>query len=326
VGVAIPPLRGVQGGVYDIFQQLLYEAICEGLGYSSNKRSFVELARRLPLDDILSHLPKQERDNSTNQLHWIQALLFGTSGLLPSLKGQPEVQTLVCKGIDPETQEYVTELRSLWDMLSPCLDLKPMQYKDWHFFRLRPPNFPTRRLAALSYLILSYRIQPVFESYLQLFDLLCGHPENTRQSIRLLEHTLEVPALGYWKGRYMFGKPVFPDHDLMFLGQSRIRDIIISAVFPVFLLYAVQTSQPKLESQILALYDIFPSPSWNRITKTISEQLFTRRKGSLTKTRTAIIYQGMLQLYKHYCYLPACANCPFECNKVTTQPIGSVKA
>jgi len=306
-----------------LFQQLLYEAICEGLGYSGNKRPFVELARRFPIDVVFSHLPKQDGDNSTNHLHWIQAMLFGVSGLLP-----PEVQNLFCD--NPETIEYVTELRSLWEMLLPCFDVIPMKREDWHFFRLRPPNFPTRRIAALSYLLLNYTIQPLFENYLRLFAMLSGHHDHEAQQIRLLERTLEIPAAGYWKGRYVFGKPVFPSHDRMFIGKSRIRDIIISAVFPVLLLYALRTRQIGLKAQILKLYDIFPSPQQNRITKTISGQLFGHRdvqslnsplEGGCLQSpleggvggclHTASIYQGMLQLYKHYCYLPACAHCPF---------------
>ncbi len=316
-----PPGRWVSSKIDEpkiLFQQLLYEAICEGLGYSSNKRPFVELARRLPLDLVLSHLPTNSyleggvgRNSQTPALHWIQAILFGTAGLLDSLQEEPpKAQNGLCQITDPETSEYLSELRSFWDMLSSCLDIRPMRREDWHFFRLRPPNFPTRRLAALSYLLFNYSMQPLFDSYLRLFTLFSGHPQQTTRSIRLLERTLEIPAAGYWKGRYLFGKSVFAAHDRMFLGQSRIRDIIISAVFPVLLLYARQTSQAQLESQILSLYNIFPAPSRNRVIKTIQAQLFAHRKEPLPNIHRAIIYQGMLQLYKHYCYLPACGHCP----------------
>jgi hypothetical protein len=346
----IPPLGRAQGGVESPsdhclsergqgwifpFQQLLYEVICEGLGYSSNKCPFVELARRLPIAVVFSHLPKQYESNSTDCLHWIQAMLFGVSGLLPP-GPQPGVQNSFCDGVqplvydDPETDEYITELRSLWEMMLPCLDVVPMQPEEWHFFRLRPSNFPTRRIAALSYLLLNYTIQPFFENYLRFFAMFSRHPDHETQQIRLLERTLEIPAAGYWKGRYRFGKPIFSNHDRVFLGKSRIRDMLISAVFPVLLLYALRTEQTDLEAQILKLYDIFPSPRQNRLTKAISEQLFAHRDTQSLKSpleggrgvflleggaggcfHTASIYQGMLHLYKHYCYLPACTECPF---------------
>jgi len=162
----------------------------------------------------------------------------------------------------------------------------------------------------LSYLLLSYTVQPVFENYLRLFTLFSEHLEQEDPYLRLLERTLAVPTAGYWKGRYLFGKAVFPSHDRVFLGTSRIRDILISAVFPVFLLYALHTGETHLETQIVKLYTIFPSPDRNRVTQTVATQLFAHRQFQKSLLRTAVIYQGMLHLYKHYCDLPACTDCP----------------
>ncbi len=292
------------------FEQVLYEAICEGLGYSSNKVPFRTLASRLPLKHIRSHLPHQS-DRPGDQLIWLQAMLFGAAGLLPDLKGTPGTEALLCQQADPETGEYVTELRSLWEMLLPCLDLSPMSREEWHFFRLRPPNFPTRRLAALSYLIINYLVQPLFENYCRLFKLLASHPDHIAQIIDLLEGTLAIPAAGYWKGRYRYGPAVFPRHDRTFLGCDRVRDILISAVFPVLLLYARQNSQSDLESLILRLYEVFPSPGQNRVTQNVTEHVFARRKIPAKQLRTACMYQGMLHVYNHYCCLPACTQCIF---------------
>lgn len=280
-------------------EQILYEAICEGLGYSSNKVPFRELAGRLPLGKIMDHLP-QQAGISPPPLLWIQAMLFGTAGLLPKITPP-----------DSETEAYVTELRSLWDMLAPSLDLHPMSAEQWHFFRLRPPNFPPRRLAALSYLIVDYTIQPLLEGYLQLFKLLRTREKQNKQNIRLLERTLEIPSSGYWKGRYLFGKTTAIEQDRNLLGQARIRDIIISAVLPVVLLYARQHSSPELESQIMQTYEIFPAPPWGRETKEVADRLFLNHKIPAARIRTAMLYQGILHLQKHFCALPACAQCAF---------------
>lgn len=300
------------------FEHVLYEALCEGFGYASNKRPFRELARRLPLGYILSHLPSTGSGQvpgvpgrTISDLHWIQAMLFGAAGLLPSEKESSGAHTPVCASPDPETEHYIAELQALWNMLAPCLDVKPLPREAWHFFRLRPPNFPTRRIAALSYLIQSYTVQPLLAGYLNLFTLFAQHPASITQKFRLLEHTLEIPAAGYWKGRYVFGNLVFPDHDWLFLGRSRIRDILISAVLPVMLLYARRRGQPELEAEVFSLYEHFPAPSPNRVVKIITAQLFDRQNLPGSQRMTASLYQGMLHLYKHYCYLPACRSCPF---------------
>ncbi|MBD3307047.1 DUF2851 family protein, partial [candidate division KSB3 bacterium] len=150
----------------------------------------------------------------------------------------------------------------------------------------------------------------LFESYLQLFRLGIRHPDHMAQQISLLERTLTVPVTGYWKGRYGFGKPVFAAHDRMLLGQSRRRDILISAVFPVFWLYARTTSQPDLEAYLVRLYNRFPAPGWNRITSTVAAQVFAERGNIPAELHTASLSQGMLHLYKQGCALPACASCP----------------
>ncbi len=287
-------------------EQVLYEALCEGLGYSSNKEPFLRLAGSLPLQSLLSHLPENCNDLS-RRLTWVQAMLFGAAGLLPACSESSDAQTSACA--DPESREYVNELRSLWEMLLPCLDLHPMSAEEWHFFRLRPPNFPTRRLAALSYLVLDYSLQPLFKGYQALFGLVRSHPDPIPRQVRLLERSLEIPAAGYWKGRYNFTKAKKPERDQMLLGRARIRDILISAVFPVMLLHALRHSSPAQEKHILDLYSHFPSPEWNQASKKIFQQILVHRKLPAKQVKTAVVYQGMLLLYKHYCYLPACSSC-----------------
>jgi hypothetical protein len=92
------------------FEQVLYQAICEGLGYSTNKHPFLELARRLPLEYILRHLPSTDSGQlsdvsgrTTSALPWIQAMLFGASGLLISEKELSEKRMRNSISRDPET-------------------------------------------------------------------------------------------------------------------------------------------------------------------------------------------------------------------------------
>lgn len=284
------------------FQQLLYEAICEGLGYSSNKRPFVELARRLSLAQMTGLLRTIQAENSADCLLWIQAMLFGVAGLLPATDNDA----------DPETRDYTAALRSRWETIAAALDVEPMRSEEWHFFRLRPFNFPTRRIAALSVLIFNYTLQPVLDNYVRLLSLLSQHPELSAYASGLLERTFTLPAAGYWNSRNQFGNAAFSSYDRRLLGRSRIRDLLISAVFPVMLLYAKQTARADLETYLVGLYDVFPSPSRNQVTKTMIGQLFGHDAPAPNAVRTASVYQGMLQLAKYYCELPACAGCPFQ--------------
>lgn len=286
------------------FQQLLYEAICEGLGYASNKAPFIELARRLPLQQFSTHLPPEYELHPSARLVWIQAMLFGAAGLLPS----PHEEST----FDAETRDYVTQLYSVWEMLRPCLTVTPLPPEMWCFFRLRPANFPTRRIAALSYLVYDYLMQPPLSHYFELLRFCVEHPNDHARQSRLFEDTLTLHTQGYWQRRYRFGAPAADVSDRFFLGVSRIRDMLISAVFPVLALYARHLKQTEVETQILALYANFPAPEWNRELKTLSARMFNQPAEIPKKLRTASVYQGLLQLSKHYCALLDCSHCPLN--------------
>lgn len=282
------------------FEQAVYEALCEGLGYAANKTPFRELARRLPLAVIMRHLPAGPGEVPGDHLDWIQAMLFGVSGLLPE-SGAAES--------DAETAAYLDRLHSLWDMLRPTLDLEPLPPESWQFFRLRPANFPTRRVAALSHLVLEYTVQPVFAHYLELFGFCRRHPGEERKQIRVFEDTLHLALPAYWQTRYRFGPPAKQRPDRRFLGQSRIRDILISAVFPAYACYAQVRGLRDLTDEILTLYRQFPSPVWDHGTTTLLNDILGDRDVPPRTVKTAAIYQGLLHLSKTSCALPSCADC-----------------
>ena len=286
------------------FEQALYEALCEGLGYAANKAPFRQLARRLPLHAIMGHLPPVQGETPAKQLHWIQALLFGTAGFLqqPAAAADSEAE--------PDTAAYHGRLQSLWEMLKPTIDVVPMSPEDWQFFRLRPANFPTRRIAALSHLVLDYTVQPVFSHYLELFNFCVNHPGEEAKQIRLFEGTLQLPISDYWQTRYKFGPPAKATQGRQFLGQSRIRDILISAVFPAYLCYAQERGHADLEAEILRLYQRFPSPAWAHATQALAAQLLDGHDIAPRKLKTSAMYQGLLHLSKTSCSLPACTGCP----------------
>ena len=83
------------------FDQLCYEAMMEGLGYSQNRKLFRELAQRVPCLQISTHAPLT-----------IQAILLGTARLLE---------------IDPShlpaaNQKHVSPLIDLWQSFTTTTD------------------------------------------------------------------------------------------------------------------------------------------------------------------------------------------------------------
>ena len=117
--------------------ELLYQVLMEALGYSQNKVPFEKLARAVNLSELGDVV------NNNNDIGLL-AILYGTAGLLPSQR----------PGIEHSLQDsYVRALENKWRVWRrpPVLNLG-----EWSFFRLRPGNFPSRRLAGMARLLQQY--------------------------------------------------------------------------------------------------------------------------------------------------------------------------
>jgi hypothetical protein len=130
--------------------QILFRSIARALGYDKNTGPFEELADRLTLSTLEGVKDKPSIVK--------QALMLGTAGLLPSQSHRIKYRLIK----EPE----ICELETAWQTSDITAT---MNQADWHFFRVRPDNFPTRRLVALTYLIDRYCQSPgLMKNVLQL--------------------------------------------------------------------------------------------------------------------------------------------------------------
>ena len=83
----------------------------------------------------VNYLKKFANENDFEMI--IESILFNVSGLIPDVTNLP----------DEETIEYVRKLKETWANLKYKYDGKTFHSAQWHFFKLRPQNFPTIRLA-----------------------------------------------------------------------------------------------------------------------------------------------------------------------------------
>ncbi len=115
--------------------QILFRSITRALGYSQNMQPCENLANNLPL----SLLEQVELNIHTAKQAWI----LGTAGLLPSQRHKLQNNII----IDGE----IRKLENIWKASGLTAAIKEA---DWCFSKVRPDNFPTRRLVALSYILI----------------------------------------------------------------------------------------------------------------------------------------------------------------------------
>ncbi len=259
--------------------QVLYEGLMRALGYAKNKKPFEELARSLPLNVLKGFATRGD-------IGQIQALMLGTAGLLPGQRGKR----------NGDAGEWVARLEQIWSSFGIEETMKGL---NWRFFRVRPENFPTRRIAAASYLLSRYG-----GGFLgDMLSLLSQTPLSQVQ--KELERSIMVKVDGYWASHFDFGIEARWHPSL--LGRGRAREIVVNILLPFSFAWAEKFSQPWLRERAMELYRNHPQLGENWVTRYMEGRIFGEHEAKVNSARRQ---QGLVHLYKTFCVERRCCECP----------------
>ncbi|MDO9334664.1 MAG: DUF2851 family protein [Dehalococcoidales bacterium] len=266
--------------------QCLYRGVMGALGYSRNIVPFQILAEQLPLASLESVAQETLEESALARL---EALLLGTAGFLPSQR----VDTLLSTCDEEWTQAVERDWRV--SQRQPALSTT-----DWRLFRVRPGNFPLRRLAGMARLLWQYRRR----------GLLAGLVELVKQTSPddgwcQVEAGLMVKADGYWADRFDLGKQC-RGLDQFLIGRSRAKEIIVNVLFPFIAASGEGDCQPGIGEKVFELYCDYPPAAENTIERHMRVQLGVKR----ALLNSARRQQGLLHLYKRFCTQGRCGECP----------------
>jgi hypothetical protein len=271
-----------------IWEQLLYEGVMESLGYSKNQSAFLRLARAITLQYMDAAITEQPPDDRHMVL---ESILFHVSGLLPRLKDVKSSRGKI----------RVRELRKKWRQVKDSYRGEYLQSADWQFFRLRPENFPTVRLAGAANLLERFLGGDTLKS---LVGIVKNNAMNNKQKLSALEDVFITPADEFWSTHYRFEEPAKTTLSTL-IGKNRSEDIVLNVVIPVCLLYARLFKDKEVRRGTLRILEACPAAAGNNVTQTIDNQLI-RKKFALASAK---LQQGAIQLYKCYCIQDRCGEC-----------------
>ncbi|MCZ6679018.1 MAG: DUF2851 family protein, partial [Candidatus Poribacteria bacterium] len=273
------------------FEQLLYAGIMDALGYARNRKPFRELAQRVPLSQLMG---KPDED--------IQAILFGAAGLLPSQAQQPI-------DLGEADKAFIERLETLWEAAEQRKNPTRMTAEQWHFARMRPANYPTRRIPAISQLI-SHCQDGLMMTFLPLIEEAATVNQRGLARIRrqLLDTLTPAPS-GYWIEHCHFGKGI-PQHGAALIGRARAADIIVNILLPIALVWAEHSQSPKLAEAVQRLYASHPKLQENHITRQIEVQIFSEAQPIKLIAPSAKKQQGAIYLHRNFCSSRLCDLCP----------------
>lgn len=267
----------------EIWQQLFYELIFEALGYSKNKAQMVELAQSANIN----FLRKIETDGVLVDKY--EALLLYISGLVKS----PD------KIINKDSKDYIERIMLNWNSVKPFYDGKFMDESSWHFFRLRPQNFPTIRIAGGARLIK----EVLHGNMISIVAKKITEIHNLTVLINSLRSLFVIKSDGFWKTHFVFDQITNGDIKY-FVGATRADEIVVNVILPYFAIYFEIFGNPQLTKKILKVYSIYQQRSENQIIIDVANSLQLNDQSHKT-----ILAQGMIDLFRNYCSKNKCLEC-----------------
>lgn len=177
------------------WEEIFWWLLARNFGIKLNSIAFERIAQSIPINILAKH---------KDQIHQLEALLFGQAGLLDEVF----------------TEDYPILLQKEYRFLKKKYDLQKIE-GSMIFLRMRPSNFPTVRLAQLAMLV---------HSSLHLFSKI-----KESKDVKSIKQLLEVTANDYWHYHYVFDETsAFKKKNL---GEQMIENILINTVVPILFAY-----------------------------------------------------------------------------------------
>jgi hypothetical protein len=271
-------------------EQLLYQGIAEALGYTRNREPFRRLAEILPLETLLAYR-RTLTPNPQSLTPAVEALLLGAAGLLPP---QPEFPSL-------EVEPYARLLRERWAADKTTWAGGAMVASEWQFFRVRPANFPPRRVAALAAIVDRWPEEGL-AAWMECVTRSCAPKLLPR---RLESFLLGLAPGGYWSRHSDFGLPLPRPLDLV--GRHRAAEVAVNVLLPFAGALAASREDGELAMRVREAYRLYPKRGDNEVSRYMGLQITARPRPPVA--RSACRQQGLLHLYRTRCERKRCWEC-----------------
>ena len=240
------------------FEAVLFQLLIKNFGLKVNGNSFLRLAQSVDYSVI------KKLSFHANQL---AALLFGQAGFL-----------------EEETEDdYQKELRKEYDYLKHKFKLNHIPKNEFSFFRMRPNNFPTIRIAQL--VALFHKHQNLFSKLIAL--------DNLEEFYELFT----VVVNPFWQTHYNFDS--ISKKSPKKITTSFVDLLIINTIIPLQFLY--QKSRGEVDEEFFLVLLKKMKPEKNSIISKFFE--------IGVSSKNAFDTQALLELKNNYCAPKRCLEC-----------------
>jgi hypothetical protein len=240
------------------WEAVLFCMLARNFGLNTNGETFLKIAMSIPFSIV-----RKESFEIEN----LEALFLGTADLFPT-----DIQ-----------DRYTQELKKKFDYLVQKYKLKKAIIERVQFFKHRPDNFPTIRLAELA--MLYHKQQNLFSNLINV------------RSLKEIYHLFEITISDYWETHYQFDRES-PKKKKQ-LSKSFIDLLVINTIIPIQFTYAKSLGKEISES----LLDLIKQVAAEK------NAVIEKFAGFDVKAKNAFETQSLLQLKNEYCNHGKCLNC-----------------
>lgn len=257
-------IEGLMSATTNNWEEVCYITLARALGTGTNGDPFQRLAMSVPLRVLGKH---------SDNLMAIESLLFGNAGLLDNIVAD---------------NAYQSRLKEEYDFLCHKFGLSRLVNLNWKMARMRPANFPHRRIALLAAFVNGgFRLTT---------DLLKA------ETVEDAKNCFRKEAKGYWAHHYNFsGVSVSSTGSL---SNSTLESLVINVAVPFLYTYSCRHltghDAEELQDRIVVWLEQL-APEKNFIT--------TMFAGKGLKCKNAFVSQAMIQLRRNYCENRKCIYC-----------------
>lgn len=240
------------------WEAVLFCLLAKNFGLNTNGETFLKMAQSIPFSIIRKECFEVEN---------LESLFFGITDLFPV-----EIQ-----------DSYTIELKRRYDYLIQKYRLSNVIIEPVQFFKHRPDNFPTIRLAQLA--MLYHQEQHLFSKLIAV------------RTLKELYQLFEIRISDYWQTHYQFDK-ISTKRKKQF-SKSFIDLLVINTVIPIRFAYSKSQGKETSESLMNLLKEVVAE-------KNIIVDKFAQFG---IQPKNAFETQGLLQLKNEYCNRGKCLQC-----------------
>ncbi|MGB0879433.1 MAG: DUF2851 family protein [Polaribacter sp.] len=240
------------------YEAVLFQLLAKNFGLKVNGEPFLQLAISIDFSII-----RKERFDAQK----LAALFFGQAGFL-----EEDIQN-----------EYHNLLKKEYNYLKHKYQLKSMAVHQFSFFRMRPSNFPTIRIAQLVSL---------FYKHQNLFSLLIKTEQLTD-----FYNLFSIEIHDFWKTHYTFKTP--SKKSAKKISKAFVDLLLINTIIPLKFQYLKERGKVDEENILKLIQQI--KPEKNGIIAKFSELKIT--------AKNALETQSLLELKNNYCTPKRCLEC-----------------